>query len=171
MKENEFKQVIKQLALNKSFVKEIELHDTEYYNTLEDSEFLWYEKIHSKGDPKYSGSWLPFYKGKELGVYNSDVWRHSDYFFSLNELTTDDIIEKIVDRLKRRYGEHNVVNAVKYGVVKINPHIALICQDGKEDRKIRYFTFENYQTAENAYNEAVASMDLYSTLFKCNISN
>lgn len=87
------------------------MHDTEYYDAIENGVLVGREKLHSKGDIKYEHPDALFFKGKKLGVYETDVYTDSCHgMISTREYTIDDIIDELKSRLEAKYG----VNKVKH---------------------------------------------------------
>ena len=52
------------IALHKDFINKITLHNTEYYDAIENGVLVGYEKLHSKGDIKYEHPDALIFKGK-----------------------------------------------------------------------------------------------------------
>ena len=91
------------IALHKDFINKITLHNTEYYDAIENGVLVGYEKLHSKGDIKYEHPDALFFKGKKLGVYETDVYTDSYYgMISTREYTIDDIIDELKSRLEAK---------------------------------------------------------------------
>ena len=121
---------ITSIALHKDFIKKITLHNTEYYDAIENRVLVGYEKLHSKGDIKYEHPDALIFKGKKLGVYETDVYTDSSCcMISTGQYTIDDIIDRLKSRLEIRYGVGHVNKTDKTGVLKIHPHIVIECED------------------------------------------
>ena len=139
------------IALHKDFINKITLHNTEYYDAIEDGVIADYEKLHSKGDIKYEHPDALFFRGKKLGVYETDVYTDSRYgMINTRRYTIDDIIDKIKTNLEAKYGVGHVNKTDKTGVLEIHPHIVIECMDEEEEIIL---SFDEYYKAQNKFND------------------
>lgn len=148
---------ITSIALHKDFINKITLHDTEYYDAIENGVLVGYEKIHSKGDIKYEHPNAFICRGKKLGVYETDVYTDSSYgMISTRQYTIDDIIDEIKSNLEAKYGVGHVNKTDKTGVLEIHPHIVIECMD--EEKEIILF-FDEYYKAKYKFTEITDSLN------------
>lgn len=145
------------IALHKDFINKITLHNTEYYDAIENGVLVGYEKLHSKGDIKYEHPDALFFKGKKLGVYETDVYTDSYYgMISTREYTIDDIIDELKSRLEAKYGVGHVNKTDKTGILEIHPHIVIECMD--EEKEI-ILSFDEYYKAKNKFTDITDSFN------------
>lgn len=109
---------VMRIALHKDFINKITLHNTEYYDVIKNGVLLGYDKLYSKGDIKYEHSDALFFKGKKLGVYETDVYTDSYYGKSTKQYTIDDIIDNSKSKLEVKYGVGHVNKTDKIGYWK-----------------------------------------------------
>ena len=141
------------IALHKDFINKITLHNTEYYDVIKNGVLVAYIKLHSKGDIKYEHPDALFFKGKKLGVYETDVY--TDLYYT-KQYTIDDIIGNSKSNLEAKYGVGHVNEIDKTGVLEIHPHIVIECM-GKENEII--LSFDKYYKAKAKFNEIADSLN------------
>ena len=141
------------IALHKDFINKITLHNTEYYDAIENGVLVAYIKLHSKGDIKYQHPDALFFKGKKMGVYETDVY--TDLYYT-KQYTTDDIICNSKSNLEVKYGVGHVHEIDKTGVFEIHPHIVIECI-GNENEII--LSFADYYKAKAKFNEIIDSLN------------
>ena len=147
----QYEDKIRSIALNGKFIERIVLHDARYYNAFEHPYFINFNKVHSKGDPKYSDSWFPFYRGKRIGTYDTNIYE-TEIFWTTKYCTTDEIINEIVNRLINRQGEGHVSKTEKEGILYIDPYIEVVIRNKKYQDTI-ILSYDDYRTAHEKYIE------------------
>ena len=145
-------QNVTSIALRKDFINKITLHNTEYYDVIEDKVngvLVEYVKLHSKGDIKYEHPNALIFRGKKLGVYETDIYTDSYYDMSgYRQYTIDDIIDKIKSNLEAKYGVGHVTKTDKTGVLKIHPHIVIECTNEEI-----ILSYDEYDKAWEKFND------------------
>ena len=147
----QYEDKIRSIALNGKFIERIVLHDASYYDAFEHSYAMKFNKVHSKGDTKYSGSWIPFYRGKRIGTYDTDIYE-TEIFWTTEYHTAGEIINEIFDRLENKHGKGHVNKTEKEGILFIDPYIEVVI------RKMKYYdtiilSYDDYRTAHEKYIE------------------
>lgn len=160
----QYEDKIRSIALNGKFIEAIVLHDAEYYNALNDCHFGYYNKIHSNGDIKYSGSLIPFFKGKKIGVYTSDIYEKLWWLDDTKQYTTEDIVDNILTNLERRHGKGHVSKTDKQGTLFIDPYIEVIIRKRDNNDRI-ILSYDDYRTAHEKYIEITDKFNEVNILY------